>query len=88
MAGPHLVPQGSGHTRHAPHIEAAVRPFYVSFFSPAYPNVLHFQAGYRWARILAQTPGGALRVARYHHGRGRQFRLLDSLPFGNRPTVA
>ncbi len=88
MAGLHRVPQGSGHTLHAPHIEAAVRPFSVSFFSPAYLNVLHFQAGYPWARILAQTPGGALRVARSHHSRGRHFRLLDLPPCGSRPTVA
>jgi hypothetical protein len=71
------VPQSSGHTMHAPHIEPPARPFSVAFHAPAYVNVLWFTAGTRWVRVLAETPEGALRIARSHHFRGSDFRLID-----------
>jgi hypothetical protein len=36
----------------------AERKFFVAWDAPAYMNVLSFEAGRRWARILAETRGG------------------------------
>ena len=73
----HRVPQTSGQTISASHIEAPDRPFAVEYFAPAHINVLFFEAGLRRIRVLAQTPPGALRIAQYHHYRGRDFRLIQ-----------
>ena len=67
--------QRSGHRLSADHIERPQREFRVSWFAPSYVNVLTFAAGRRWARVFAQTPEGALRVAHYHHRRGCDFRI-------------
>ena len=69
------VPQACGHRLVAPHIETPEREFRVSWFAPLYVNALTFKAGRRWARVLAQTSAGALRVAQYHHSRGSNFRI-------------
>ena len=73
----HHVPQPSGGTLSAPHIEAPARPFAVESFAPATVNVLWFDAGWRRLRVLAETPGGALKIARYHHFRGRDHRIVE-----------
>lgn len=72
------VPQSSGHTIHASHIEAPKTPFCVQFDARAYGNVLLFEAGKRWVRALAETAEGALKVARYHYRRGSNFQLVGN----------
>ncbi len=72
----HHVPQPPGGTLSAPHIEAPTRPFEVEYFASAYVNVLWFDAGWRRVRVLAETPAGAVRIARYHHFRGRDHRIV------------
>jgi len=76
----HHATQRSGHTIHARHIESPTREFFVSWYSPAYLNVLLFDPGTRWARVLAQTTQGALRIAQYHHFSGRDFTILGARP--------
>jgi hypothetical protein len=39
--------------------------------------VLHFEGGRRWARVLAETEDGAMKVARYYHYNGSTFELLE-----------
>lgn len=72
--------QSSGHTLRAEHIEKALEPFYVKWYSPAYTNVLRFEGGWRWAKVMAETPEGALHIAKYHHFRGQGFLLIESPP--------
>lgn len=72
--------QSSGHTLRAEHIENAIEPFYVSWYSPPYVNVLRFEGGRRWAKVMAETPEGALHIAQYHHFSGEGFMLLESQP--------
>jgi hypothetical protein len=74
------VPKKSGHTLYSTHIEEPKKEFFVAFDTPAYINVLFFEAGRRWARVLAETAEGAVRVARYHHFSGSNFELLDGRP--------
>jgi hypothetical protein len=52
----------------------------VSFDSLPYFNLLHFEGGRRWARVLAETDAGALKVARYHHYNGSNLELLEEWP--------
>ncbi len=73
----HHVPQPPGGTLSAPHIEAPARPFTIAYFASAYLNVLWFEAGWRRVRVLAETPAGAVRIARYHHFRGRDHRIVS-----------
>jgi hypothetical protein len=49
----------------------------VGFDSLPYFNVLHFEGGRRWARVLAETEDGAMKVARYYHYNGSTFELLE-----------
>jgi len=79
------VLQVSGHTLFAHHIEEPKREFFVVFDAPAYTNVLHFEAGRRWVRILAETAEGAIRIARYHHFSGCNFELLPARPYDLKP---
>jgi len=81
------VPQSSGHTMFASHIEAPAKPFLVAFDSPAYVNVLHFAATRRRVRVLAETPDGALRIARYHYSRGTSFALEGPAEHGGSPSA-
>ena len=78
------VPQSSGHTVFASHIEAPAKPFLVAFNSPAYVNVLHFAPTRRRVRVLAETPNGALCIARYHYSRGAGFALKAPKNTGDR----
>ncbi|MCI0389864.1 MAG: hypothetical protein MOB07_14035 [Acidobacteria bacterium] len=80
---PVRVPQSSGHTIYSAHIEEPKREFYVAFDAPPYVNVLLFEGGPRWVRVLAETPEGAVQVARYHYYTGDNFELLPRRP-GNR----
>lgn len=75
MSQLHRVPQTSGNLIQAPHIEPPAQEFRVRFFSPGYVNVLRFEDGWRWVRVLAITAEGALRVANYHYFRGSHFHL-------------
>lgn len=68
--------QPSGYQLRAEHIERAVNEFKVAWESPAYRNELHFAACTRWARVMAETPAGAIRIAKYHHYRGSGHRLM------------
>jgi len=79
------VPQSSGHTIYSAHIEEPINEFFVAFDAPAYTNILRFEAGKRWARILAETPEGAVRIARYHHFSGNNFELLPGRPNDLKP---
>lgn len=72
------VPQSCGHRLEAAHIEPPAREFLIAWEAPGYINVMRFRPGTRWARVYAQTPDGALLVARYHHSRGSGHRLLDA----------
>lgn len=73
--------QTSGHTIHAGHIEAPQKSFFVQWDAEAYNNVLRFAPGKRWARVLAETPEGALMIAEFHYGsRGKNFELLSEPP--------
>ena|GEM_PF-2585881 len=74
------VLQVSGHTLFSSHIEGPKKELFVAFDAPAYTNVLRFDAGRRWVRILAETPEGALQIARYHHFSGCNFELLTGRP--------
>jgi hypothetical protein len=70
---------GSGHTLRAPHIETPERTFYVKWDSPMMPTAeagIMWEAAKRWARVLCQTPGGALEIARYHHYMGINHQLM------------
>jgi hypothetical protein len=71
------VPQSSGGTIHAAHIEAPTKLFGVQWFSPAYDNVLRFAPTIRTQTVLAETPEGALAIAKYHHYRGTDFKLVE-----------
>ena len=71
------VQQGSGHTIWSHHIEEPKQCIAVEFNSIGY--VLHFADTHRRVTVLAETPEGALAVARYHYGlRGSNFTLVDS----------
>jgi hypothetical protein len=63
-----IVPLDSGHFVHASHLERPVTEFRVEFDDPGYLHILAFEGGTRWVRALAETPDGALKVARYHYG--------------------
>lgn len=64
----------TGHSLSAPHIEPPARRFYVAFVANA-------EGGgfvYRWASVSAQTPGGALRIARVSHPECAGFHIIGS----------
>lgn len=50
----------------ASHIEEPQRSFLVSFLRPAYFNVLNFPPAQRIVNIMAETPAGAIEIAKYH----------------------
>lgn len=64
----------TGHSISAPQIEAPVRRFYVAFEAAAEGG------GFvcRWASVSAQTPGGALRIARITHPDCSGFRIVGT----------
>ena len=71
------VPQSSGHTIFATHIEQPRKRFVVEFDSLGYVNILRFADTRRRVFVLADTNDGALAIARYHHGlRGSNFTLV------------
>jgi hypothetical protein len=71
------LPQEAGHAIHAVHIEPPTTAFLVTWRASDYQNVVLFADTQRWCRVLAQTPEGALRIARYHYGlKGYDHRLL------------
>ena len=72
------VPQGQGHTIWSRHIEEPRQRFAIEFDSMGYVNVLRFADTRRRVFVLAETPEGALAIARYHHGfRGSNFALAE-----------
>jgi len=77
----HATAFRSGHTIHAGRIEQPLRPFEVQWHTPARRvhcndgQGLQYSAGVRWARVLAETEAGSLRVARYHYPSGKAFEL-------------
>ena len=74
------IPQPSGHTIWSRHIEQPKKRFIVEFDSAGYFNVLHFANTHRRVFVLAETPEGALEIARYHHEfRGSNFTLIEPL---------
>jgi hypothetical protein len=58
------VPQSSGHTIHAPHIEPPARPFSVAFHAPASVNVLWYTALRACLRERHQPPPARCRTRR------------------------
>ena len=73
------VPQASGHTICGRHIEKPCKRFIAESDSAGYTNILRFTDTHRWLNVLAETPEGALAIARYHHGlRGSNFALVDT----------
>jgi hypothetical protein len=75
------APQGSGHTIWSRHIEEPKKRFVIEFDSAGYANVLHFADTHRRVFVLAETPEGALAIARYHHGiRGSNFAVVNRTP--------
>lgn len=73
------LPQDCGGIRSTPHIEAPNRAFRIEWDSPGYVNVLRFAPTRRFASFLAETPEGALKVARYHHSRGNDFTVTREM---------
>ncbi len=63
----------TGHALSAPDIEASARRFYVAFVAKAEGGFV-----YRWASVSAQTPGGALRIARVSHPDCAGFHIVGS----------
>ena len=73
------VPQSSGHTIFARHIEQPRTRFVVAFDSLGYINVIRSADTRLRVVVLAETPEGALAIAEYHHGlRGSNFTLMPS----------
>ena len=71
------VPQSQHHTIWSGHIEQPKKRFIVEFDSAGYVNVLYFADTHRRVFVLAETPEGALAIARYHHGfRGANSELI------------
>lgn len=66
----------SGHILHAGHIQSPERKFLVTWTQPEMRNVLLFREQERWAWVLAEPPEGAVEIARYHHFRGRDHRVV------------
>ena len=78
----YLEPE-SGHTISAFHIEDGVKEFFVEWDSPVIETGVEdclWEAGVRWAKVLAETEEGALKIARYHHYSGSNHRLLSRRP--------
>ncbi len=77
-----------GHTIHATHIERAIENFAVEWDSITRPTAVDgvmWEEGKRWCWVKAETPGGALDVAKYHYGgSGTNFRLV--LTIDNHPA--
>lgn len=67
-------------TIHSSHIEKPSKSFYVSFYRPRYFNVYWHEGGYRTVKVLADTSEGALKIAKYHWRRGKEFKLVDGDP--------
>ena len=71
----------SGHTIYSSHIERPLRAFEVQWNAPALRvhcndgHGLEYAAAVRWARVLAETEAGALRIAQYHYSNGDGFEL-------------
>ena len=79
MANAIEVPQSSGHTIWASHIEEPRLRFAVEFDSAGYFNVIHFAATHRRVFVLAETAEGALAIVRYHHGfRASNFTVIGA----------
>jgi hypothetical protein len=77
----HLTTFSSGHTIYSSHIERPLRAFEVQWNAPALRvhcndgHGLEYAAAVRWARVLAETEAGALRIAQYHYSNGDGFEL-------------
>lgn len=71
----------SGRAIYSSHIERPLRPFEVQWNAPALRvhcndgHGLGYAAAVRWARGLAETEAGALRIVQYHHPSGDGFEL-------------
>lgn len=69
---------------HSGHIEAPEQSFFVRYHHRAYRPQgfpFAFASGDRLAEVLAQTPEGALKIARYHHFMfGSDFTLETRTP--------
>lgn len=63
-------------TTHAEHIEPATTPFLVRVLRRPCWNVFFRPARYEVWRILAATPQGAMKIARYHFYSSEKFDLL------------
>jgi hypothetical protein len=69
----------SGLTIHASHIEQPLYEFFVEWEALRKPTAeadLHWENGVRWARVLAETEEGAIRIAQYHHYMGRRYTII------------
>lgn len=72
----------SGHTIYAPHIEAPIRGFIVSWdsvLSETDEPGIHWEPTRRWAKVKAETSDGALKIAQWHYFLGRNFKLDQTL---------
>lgn len=70
----------SGHTIHASHIEEPLNEFFVEWEVGPMPTAepgLVWEGGVRWARVLAETKEGALKIAQYHHYMGSRFEVIS-----------
>ena len=65
-------------TIHAQHIEAAQQEFFVHVLRAPCFNVLFKPARWETWRVLGETAGGALRIARYHFYRSDQIQLAEA----------
>src|SRR5215468_5409512 len=83
----HTTTYSSGHTIWAGHIENPTTMFEIEWEAPSLrvhlfdEFGLEFEAGTRWARVLAETEAGAKEIAQYHHLSGSGFRPRVTLEY-------
>lgn len=65
-------------TIYSKHIEKPIRTFGVRVLHRACFNVFYRPERWETWRVLAQTPEGALRIARYHFYGARQICLFEA----------
>src|SRR5262245_24685138 len=83
----HKTTYSSGEPLWAGQIENPTTMFEIEWEAPALrvhlfdEFGLEFEAGTRWARVLAETEAGAIQIAQYHHPSGDGFRLRVTLEY-------
>lgn len=80
----HKTSYSSGHTLYSEHIERPLREFEIQWFAPSKRVPCHdgygleYEASIRWAKVLAETEGGAIKIAEYHYWDGSDFKRREN----------